>query len=141
VLARDNPFLSLILRGYVEPSAFPPYLTTAGVEVIRSRLDRLSWHHANVIDFLEKAAPNSIDCFSLSDIASYMDSSNFLRLLAAVRGAARPGARFSIRQFMSERRIPDALRESFLRDYNLERHLEEQDYCFVYRFMAGTISK
>lgn len=141
LLARDNPFLSLIFRGYVTPETFPPYLTKTGIETIRRQLHKLRCHNANMIEFLEQSPPASFDCFSMSDIASYMPAKDFERLLRAISVAARPGARFSIRQFMSERHIPEDLQKVFQRDSQLEHELEEEEYCFVYRFMAGTIAR
>lgn len=141
ILARDNPFLSLIFRGYVAPETFPPYLIKSGIGKIRRQLHKLKSHTANMIDFLEQSPPASFDCFSMSDIASYMPAKDFERLLRAIYVAARPGARFSIRQFMSERHIPGDLQGAFQRNPQLEHELEEEEYCFVYRFMAGTIAK
>ncbi|MBA3239029.1 MAG: DUF3419 family protein [Parachlamydiaceae bacterium] len=140
-LASKNPFISLILRGYVDPKAFPPYLTEKGVETIKPRLNKLSWESRDVIAYLEDAPSSHFDCFSLSDIASYMDQHNFHRLLRAVHRTARPGARFSMRQFMSDHPIPDDLSHAFSRNTDLENSLEAEECCFVYRFMAGTISK
>lgn len=140
-LAKENPLLSLVLRGQVSPSAFPPYLTEKGVATIRSRLHKLSWHTDNVITFLENSPDSHFDCFSLSDIASYMDLTNFQRLIAAIYRTATPGARFSMRQFMSDHPIPDVMAKYFVRDTHLEAALESEELCFVYRFMAGTIAK
>lgn len=140
-LAKENPLLSLVLRGQVQPAAFPPYLTEKGVATIRSRLHKLTWHTENVITFLENSPASYFDCFSLSDIASYMDLTNFQRLIAAIYRTARPGARFSMRQFMSDHPIPEPMSKYFVRDANLESTLESEELCFVYRFMAGVITK
>jgi S-adenosylmethionine-diacylglycerol 3-amino-3-carboxypropyl transferase len=140
-LASENPLISLILRGYVDPKAFPPYLTQEGVNVIKPRLHKLSWETRDVIAFLEDTSSSYFDCFSLSDIASYMEKHKFHRLLRAIHRTAKPGARFSIRQFMSDHSIPDDLVHVFQRNKQLENSLEAEDCCFVYRFMAGTISK
>lgn len=138
-LACKNPLISLILRGFVNPQAYPPYLTREGVAVIKPRLNKLTAHTDNIITFLEKSPPCHYDCFSLSDIASYMDSHNFERLLNEIQRTARPGARFSLRQFMSNHQIPASIRPYFVRDANLEAVLEAEERCFVYRFMAGII--
>ncbi len=140
-LASENPLLSLVLRGHVHPKAFPPYLTKDGVATIKSRLHKLTWQTENVITFLEKSPAAYFDCFSLSDIASYMDVSNFERLVFAIHRTAKPGARFSIRQFMSDHPFPVSLEKYFCRDPSLEATLEAEEQCFVYRFMAGVITK
>jgi S-adenosylmethionine-diacylglycerol 3-amino-3-carboxypropyl transferase len=140
-LANENALLSLILRGRVEPKAFPPYLTEEGVNVIKPRLSKLKWHSENIITYLESSPDNHFDAYSLSDIASYMDHKSFNRLLAAVHRTARPVARFSIRQFMSDHPIAESVQPFFARDTKLEANLEAEERCFFYRFMAGTIRK
>jgi len=141
ILAKKNPFLSLVFRGRVEREAFPPYLTKEGTAIIGPRLDALTSETGNVIDYLEKCEPNSFDCFSLSDIASYMDHHNFKRLILGVYRAAKPNARFSVRQFMSDQAIPSAMAPFFVRDFEKEKILEKEDCCCVYRLMVGTITK
>ncbi|MBA3603980.1 MAG: DUF3419 family protein [Parachlamydiaceae bacterium] len=140
-LASENPLLSLVLRGHVQPKAFPPYLTKEGVATIKLQLHKLTWQTENVITFLEKSPSAHFDCFSLSDIASYMDVSNFERLVSAIHRTAKHGARFSIRQFMSDHPFPASLEKYFVRNPSLEAALEAEEQCFVYRFMAGVITK
>lgn len=140
-LAKENPFVSLILRGKVEKEAFPPYLTQEGTEVIKNNLKRLTYKTMNMIDYLDSSPESSIDCYSVSDIASYMGKNDFHRMLRAMVKSAKPGARFSIRQFMSGHQIPPELVHHFHRDQALEKELEEQENCFVYRFIVGTIKK
>ncbi|MCH9610414.1 MAG: hypothetical protein S4CHLAM81_12830 [Chlamydiales bacterium] len=139
--AKQSPLLSMILRGYVDPDHLPPYLTQAGVEQIRPRLDRLKIETADLISFLENSPENSYDCFSLSDVASYVPYEAFERMVKAVQRCAKPGARFSIRQFMTNYEMPSSVANFFERDRELEEKLSKEDRCFVYRFMTGTIKK
>lgn len=141
ILARENLLISLILLGKVLPEGYPPYLTEQGTDIIRKRLPKLSVATANVIEYLEAAPAASIDAFSLSDIASYMSAKNFERMSYAIAHAAAPGARFCMRQFMSNHKIPSQLQPFFKRNYVLEQELEHEDRCFVYRFMTGFIQK
>lgn len=140
-LARDSSLFSLIFRGKVESAAFPPYLTEEGVNKIKPKIKNITYHTANIIDYLEKAPAASFDRFSLSDIASYMREEDFNRLIHAIHRTARPGARFCIREFISAHAIPCSMKSSFIREPELERQLESKDRCFVYRFMAGSIKK
>jgi S-adenosylmethionine-diacylglycerol 3-amino-3-carboxypropyl transferase len=140
-LANENLLFSLIFQGYVPQAAFSPYLTHEGTQVIKTRLDRLTINTGEIVQYLESIKEPTFDCFSLSDIASYMDHSHFVRLLNAVRAIAKPGARFCIRQFLSSQKMPDELSPFFERDYDLEKRLEQQDKCFIYRFTTGSIKK
>lgn len=141
ILARDNFFMSFWLKGHVEKNAFPPYLTKEGVKVIQPRLKRISAETHDMISYLEKAPSNSFDCFSLSDIISYIDANKYERLMHEVHRTAKPGARFCIREFLSRREIPKNLQPHFKRNLALEQKLEEEDRCFVYRFLVGTVAK
>lgn len=140
-LACQNPLFSLIFTGKVQPEGFPPYLTKEGAAIILGRLDRLRIHNGEVVNYLESLEGPTFDCFSFSDIASYMDEKHFRRLLTAMHRVARPGARFCIRQFFSLQTIPDDLKGLFSRDHLLEQRLEKEDRCFVYRFFVGTVIK
>lgn len=140
-LARENPLLSLLFKGKVGKEAFPPYLTPDGFKIIKQRLHRISTKTSDLIGYLESVPASSFDVFSLSDVASYIPESDFVRLMHAIHRAAKPGARFSIREFLSRHRIPEELVPYFKRDEELEQHLEKVDRCFVYRFMVGQISE
>lgn len=138
-LARENYFLSFWLKGYVERCAFPPYLMPEGIATIAPRLNRITTRSENLIDYLEAAPSNSFDCFSISDVISYIDAGSFTRLMHQIKRTAKPGARFCLREFLSRREIPKELKPHFRRNPLLEEKLEAQDCCFVYRFMVGNI--
>lgn len=140
-LAKDNLLLSMIFNGKVTQDAFPPYLQKESVEKIKLNLNRLHIKTDNIINFLESEPENRFDCFSLSDVISYVSEDDYRRLVKEVYRTAKPGARFSFRQFLSNRTIPESLSPSFNRNHELEKELEAVDRCFVYRFMVGKIEK
>lgn len=140
-LAKHSALLQLLLLGKVMPEAYFPYLTEDGYKKIRSRQGDIDILTTNITEYLRESAANSIDCFSLSDIASYMPQEAFEMLLESVRHAAKPGARFCIREFMSRRSIPTHLSEHFKRQPELEYKMEVEESNFVYRFMVGEIQK
>lgn len=138
-LAQKNTLISFVLKGKIEKEALPPYLTRKGAAIIRSRLDRLHLRTEDVLSFLKSQNPQSIDVFSLSDVASYLSKEAFHELLKEVHRTAKPGARFCLRQFLSDHPLPDHLPSNFKRDPLLEKRLEKEDRTFVYRFCAGVI--
>lgn len=140
-LANENIILSLVFKGKVLPEAYSPYLTEQGTSIIKNRLDQCQIKTVDVISFLESAEEASFDCFSLSDVASYISPEQFNRLMHAIYRTARPGARFSIRQLFSNHQFPVDLIPHFKRDHQLEQQLEREDRCFVYKFMVGEIVK
>lgn len=140
-LARKSALLQLLFMGHVLPEAYFPYLTFSGYTKIRSNVHKLNYHTDNILNFLNKHEPNSIDCFSLSDIASYMPQKSFEELLHAIAHSAKPNARFCIREFLSKRSIPTKLKIIFDRNLQLEDKIEYEESNFVYRFLAGDIKK
>jgi S-adenosylmethionine-diacylglycerol 3-amino-3-carboxypropyl transferase len=140
-LAKENLLLSLILRGFVSPEAYSPYLKAEGIDKIKPHLDSLSIKTGNVVNYLNACMEPTFDCFSMSDVESYMNKEGFNNLLKGMYKAAKPGARFAMRQFLSGHEIPSEWQSRFVRDHTLEAELENQERCFVYRFMAGIIHK
>lgn len=140
-LAKESVLLSLLFKGMVEKEQFPPYLAKEGFEQIKKRLDRVMFETIDIASYLEKTPENSFDRFSCSDIASYIDKETFDRVCAGIVRTAKPGARFCIRQFLSNHQIPSSLSPYFERDSELEEELEREDRCFVYRFTCGAIKK
>lgn len=138
-LAKDNYLVSFFLRGKVTERASPAYLKEDGVQSIRPRLEKISIKTGNLIHYLETCPEKSFDAFSLSDVASYITKSEFDKLLRGVKRAAKPGARFCFREFLSRRQIPVDLEPHFKRNPALEQKLQDDDRCFVYRFLTGHI--
>lgn len=137
----NSVLISLILKGTVSSEAFPPYLTPAAIPKIKSHLATIESKTMDIVEYLESISEPTFDAFSLSDVASYLSSSKFERLLKGIVRTAKPGARFCLRQFLSTYTIPDHLKPFFVRNSTLENELEQSDNCFVYRFLVGTIDK
>ncbi|MCH9625116.1 MAG: hypothetical protein S4CHLAM123_02850 [Chlamydiales bacterium] len=140
-LAKQSVLLSLILTGKVDRNHFPPYLSKEGIEKIKKQIHKTSFHTIDLVSFIEKAEPSSFDCFSISDVASYLNKEHFNRLVEGIFRSAKPGARFCMRQFLSNHQLPAHLAPHFKRNSALEQELQNEDCCFVYRFMTGTIEK
>lgn len=139
--AKECSLLSLIFNGKITKEAFPPYLTEDGFNKIKPRLGRIKPHTEDAVTFLEKAPSHKFDAYSLSDISSFLNESEFQRMIEGMYRTAKPGARFSIRQVLTNHQIPNHLENTFKRDFALEKKLEEEDRCFVYRYMVGHIQK
>jgi len=140
-LARNSPLLQLILTGEVTPDAYFPYLTEDGYYKIRRDTSRLKLITTNIVEYLNNHKESHVDCFSLSDIASYMPQEAFESLLKGIRHSAKPGARFCLREFISKRYIPAEFTGHFQRESALEHKLEMEETNFVYRFMVGEVKK
>jgi S-adenosylmethionine-diacylglycerol 3-amino-3-carboxypropyl transferase len=140
-LAKESILLSLIFNGRVDPRYFPPYLTEEGVSKIKKQVDKASFHTDDLVSYTEKAKPESFDCFSISDVASYLSKEQFASLMEGIYRCAKPNARFCLRQLLSNHQIPTHLAPYFQRNTPLEQQLQQEDRCFLYSFMVGTIKK
>ena len=139
-LAKKNLLLSLLLRGTISPEAFSPYLTEEGTGIIKKNIHSIEIHTREILDYFDSLDGPTFNAFSLSDVASYLSYSDFVRLLRGIIKTAKPGARFCLREFLSSHPIPSELQPYFKRERKLEKELEKEDNCFVYRFMVGTIN-
>lgn len=139
-LAKKNAFVSLILKAKVGDDALPPYLKEEGMQIIKKRLYKINIVTHELISFLEDSPSGSFDAFSISDVASFLNKEDYQRLLSAIYHAAAPNAKFCLRQLMSNYDIPKEDKR-FQRDPSLEKEIEQEDDCFVYRYMIGHICK
>lgn len=140
-LAKDSILLSLIFKGKVEDGQLPPYLTEAGVKQIQAQSHKASFHTDDLITYFAKTRANTFDCFSISDVVSYLSKEQVVALLEGILRCAKPGARFCMRQLLSNHQIPTHLKPHFQRNPALEKELNDEDRCFVYNFTTGTIAK
>lgn len=140
-LAKENLLVSLIFKGSVSQEAYPPYLKPEGIQSIRKNLPKLTIKTADIIEFLQSQPDHSIDRFSLSDVASYLNFDQYQHLLKEVYRTAKSGARFCLRQFISRHEVPKEMELWFQRDYPLEQSLEKEERAFVYHFTVGTVRK
>ena len=140
-LARESFMLSLMFRGKLSEYDLPPYLDPDCVEGIIERMDRIEIRTENILEFMESIVESSFTKFSLSDVPSFLDQKGFDRLLDGIVRSGAPGARFCIRQFLTDHVIPDRLRAVVVREPDLEDRLRKRDRSFAYRFIVGSVRK
>ncbi|MCH9608732.1 MAG: hypothetical protein S4CHLAM45_13130 [Chlamydiales bacterium] len=140
-LAKKSLLMNLILRGKFDHDFLPPYLHEKCIPQIIKQLDSVSFETIDLLSYLEKAPDESFDRFSLSDVASYIPEKAFEKMLTSTIRVAKPGARFCIRQFMTDYEVPKHLKQHLKRDLKLEETLNQEDNCFVYHFMVGEVVK
>lgn len=136
-LARKSSLLAFFLKGSVAKDAYPPYLTQEGFSKIKPNLDRIEMINEPLIPYLSAQKEASFDAFSLSNIASYMNQEQFNELASLIYRTGKKGARFCLRQFLSNHTLPEQL--PFKRDLPLETKLSHYDKSFIYRCLVGQI--
>jgi S-adenosylmethionine-diacylglycerol 3-amino-3-carboxypropyl transferase len=139
--ARPNYFLAQILLGrYLNEDTVPEYLRQRNFETIRHRLDRIAAVTADIGAAVETLGPQSVDCFALSNVFEYSPRALFERTCDALALAARPGARFALRNLLAPRRLADC--PAFHVDAALSTRLRDADRGFIYcGFEAATLAK
>lgn len=137
-LARDSFMAGLTLRGRLTPADLPPHLTPDGVAAIVPRLGSVTSVTADLGHYLGSGAER-FDRFSLSDVASYLPESGFHALVRAAVGAALPGARVVMRQFLTRYPLPAEVAPALRREPALEAELGLMDRAFAYAFIIGEV--
>jgi S-adenosylmethionine-diacylglycerol 3-amino-3-carboxypropyl transferase len=139
--ARTNYFLAQLFLGrYVDEVIVPDYLRPEHFETIRQRLDRITPVTADVCVAVQALGRQSVDCFALSNVFEYSPRVLFEQTLSALVRAARPGARFVLRNLLAPRRLAD--HAEFLVDAALSARLRDADRGFIYSsFEAATLAK
>jgi len=140
-LVKENLILSLCFQGKVFEAAYPPYLCEKESLKISKHLDKIEFETIDLLSSLKKRSDNSVDVFSLSDVASYLSQNEFSVMVKEMIRTAKPGARFCLRQFLSNHTLPKEVLPFLKRDSELEKALENEDRCFVYRFIVGSVVK
>ena len=138
--AQSNYFLAQIFLGrYLDEATVPDYLQPENFELIRRRLDRLTIVTADIGAALEALPRQSVDCFALSNVFEYSPPALFERSLQALIHAARPKARFSLRNLLAPRRLAD--HAAFVVEPELSARLRDADRGFIYsRFEAAALA-
>ncbi|HVF14332.1 MAG TPA: DUF3419 family protein [Acidimicrobiales bacterium] len=140
-LARENFMLTLLFRSQFNERCLPPYLDPRFHPILRERVERVDTVTGEINAYLGTVDDNSFSRFSTSDLASHLSPGDFERLMKNIVRTAQPGARFCIRQMLSNYAVPDSVRPFVEREPELEAEIERRDRSFVYRFMVGTIHK
>jgi S-adenosylmethionine-diacylglycerol 3-amino-3-carboxypropyl transferase len=138
--ARSNYFLAQMFLGrYLNGHAVPEYLQPENFDAIRARLDRVQTITCDVGEAIANLPPASIDCFALSNVFEYSPIDLFERTCAGLVRAARPGARFALRNLVAPRRLDSV--GAFCVDHRLSAQLRDSDRGFIYsRFEAATLA-
>jgi S-adenosylmethionine-diacylglycerol 3-amino-3-carboxypropyl transferase len=130
-----------MFRGRLDEYDLPPYLDRDCLQKIIQRMDKVEIRTENILEFMETVDENSLTKFSLSDVPSFLDQEMFERLLDGIVRSGAHGARFCIRQFLTNQVIPDRFEAILVREVNLEDQLSKRDRSFAYRFIVGRVKK
>ena len=137
--AHSNYFLAQLFLGrYLDENTVPDYLRAEHFETIRGRLERIVPVTADIGAAIEALEPSSVDCFALSNVFEYSPRELFARTLKGLVRAARPGARFALRNLLAPRSLTED--PAFRVDAGIGAALRSADRGFIYsRFEAAVL--
>ena len=134
--------LKLFTEGRLKKNGPLPFHLEAGhYEIIRKRLDRLSFHYSDIGSFLDNTPPGSFDAFSLSDLGSYLSPAQLADLLAKVERAASDGALICLREYIAPVDPRVNWPKSLKRDPDLETKLAQMDRVLGYTFVCAQVHR
>ncbi|MEQ1651237.1 MAG: DUF3419 family protein [Hyphomicrobium sp.] len=136
---KDNYFAwQAFARGYQADSSapLPPYLAKENFAAVRTRANRITILHANLIDFLKGEPSESLDRYVLLDAQDWMDDATLNALWREITRTARPGARVIFRTAGEPTILPGRVDGAFLSHWRYEAarsaEIFKQDRSAIY---------
>lgn len=87
IINYSNPYINYILLNEFGEECLPKYLVPENYEIIKSRLDKISFLHGSLLDVSGK-----YDFFNLSDIFEYMSEEDFRQNITQLKQIANPNS-------------------------------------------------
>ena len=104
---RDNFFLHRLWLGcFRTPEIVPPYLQRDNYALLRQRLERITWHTADLGAFLATLPGRSVDVVNLTNVLDWCPDEQYDALWAEIDRVGAAGARVFLRSFLRERALP-----------------------------------
>ena len=136
---RDNYFAwQAFARSYdlEGKGPLPPYLQKEQFTVVKTRANRVTVLHANMIHFLQAEPAESLDRYVLLDAQDWMDDATLTFLWREITRTARPGARVIFRtagkSTILPSRVPDALLSQWTYDAQRSAEIFARDRSAIY---------
>lgn len=106
----SNYFLHRLWRGRFPSSEdLPPYLQRRNYAHLQESLSRITWHSADLFEFLRTLPVSSVHVFNLSNILDWSKDEHYRQLWEEVDRVAAPNARAFLRSFLSDRALPETM--------------------------------
>lgn len=114
----------------------PPYLEKEHFAAVKTRANRVTVLHANMIHFLQAEPAESLDRYVLLDAQDWMDDATLTLLWREITRTARPGARVIFRTAgeptILPGRVPEALLAQWTYDAKRSAEIFSRDRSAIY---------
>lgn len=130
---QTNYYIHLILLGrYLYKDCLPPYLLESNFDVLKSRMDRISFHIESVEQHLRRLPPGTVSKINFSNIFEYMSEESMASIFGTLAELGRPGMVIEYRNLLVPRSCPESWRARFDTDKALGGRLNREDRSFFY---------
>jgi S-adenosylmethionine-diacylglycerol 3-amino-3-carboxypropyl transferase len=136
---KDNYFAwQAFARGYDAEGKgpLPPYLEKENFSNMKTRANRVTVLHANMIHFLRDEPAECLDRYVLLDAQDWMDDATLTSLWREITRTARPGSRVIFRtageKTILPGRVPDALLSQWTYDEQRSAEIFARDRSAIY---------
>ena len=127
----SNPYLARIVSRNAN-APLPPFLHPAHYDLLRARVDRVTWRQTSLRTLLESAAPGTYDAFNGSNVFEYMDDATFSAHLRPLARASTQGARLLYWNLLVPRAAAERAPTCFRADRARAMALHREDRAFFY---------
>jgi S-adenosylmethionine-diacylglycerol 3-amino-3-carboxypropyl transferase len=137
-LVKDNHYLCMILDGsYERARKLPLCLEEEYYFTLKNNLNKVEIVTDNIITYLGNLKPNTLDKFSISDLAGYLNNEEHSELFKNIIYTARKKAILCARHIKGQRGIPEKYVQKIERKIDLEREIKEIDLTLEYEIVIG----
>ncbi|WP_048648117.1 DUF3419 family protein [Nitratireductor soli] len=125
-------------RRYPAPdeAALPAYLEQKNFAALKAAADRVTVHHANLVDMLRAKPAHSVDRYVLLDAQDWMNDEQLNTLWSEITRTAAPGARVIFRTAAAPTLLPGRVSKRILDQWTYEkirsRELSASDRSAIY---------
>jgi S-adenosylmethionine-diacylglycerol 3-amino-3-carboxypropyl transferase len=138
--AQTNHLLQLTALGRVlSVDAVPEYLTRSGAALVRARADRVAFHEADLVTYLEHAPRGGFNKAHLSNVADWLPQDRFEQVMRLLYARMATPARLVWRHLHVDRALPADLQGKIRIDHALGDRLAAHDRFPFYGIVPARI--
>jgi S-adenosylmethionine-diacylglycerol 3-amino-3-carboxypropyl transferase len=141
-LARKNHLLQFTFFNRIMfEEAFPDYLKPEGNELLRQRLDRISFFHEPISERIRKSPAGHYNKFALSNVGDWMTGEEMTGLFQIIANQSADKSRLLLRYIHAAHPVADHLKLIFSSDRELGNRLESTDRYPFYSLIPFELHK
>ena len=138
-LANESFMMVLIFLGkFTSAKHYPPYLLQENYSLLQERINRVTIYNLSLEELFDSDLFSGCNKYSLSDVSSFLDRRSYKKVFVFL--GKQPGRRFCLRDFLTNRGVPDDCPPNIMFYPALEKEMERKDRSIGYTFLIGETS-